>query len=735
MNKFKKSFKKIKLENLIKLLRSSPEEFFSELINSNVYSNNNYSAEQFWTAYNSLNKDEIVSLFPNSIPILKKVKGLNVFFQLNRFYGLEFEKERKKLQELKPTKEAFTKSIFLILDLGESQVLHGQEQTLPSYTVEVMTAAKQLLNEFSQQFKEQKGKGYSLEIFNCIAELLKIQMDKNLLNDFRDYYLWADLEVNENKTKGGFDLTLPKNENRKDNLVLLNELKTKWKRAYKAKEVQSLLSNEEHFKNVDLVFQTDKGMPVVYYTGNLEVKIETPGFTAKKIEGSKIPDMSSNDNEAASASLLPLLIEINMRVFHATLRTVLASIYQPNDNIDVHELQVNVGGDFFSLYEVFCAMSALTALGYNCGYLGQMDQSNIYARKNIFQQQIKSHYPEMATQDILAECDSFIVTNFTELEKDKDRAPYFLFEKKDILNVLKKIKNLKSRSDLSLEKLIHLFSDTASQLPYTVLYEVNGKYLINYTACLRFDLNRLLYDYYISEKIFNSKEKEGEEKLNADTYHSDREKQFNESICKLLEQIGAQTATIKFGKYDFDKLEGDIDSAGYFEKENLLITVQVKLSNVSPRSERRIAEWVTNDIKKKACVQVGKDLKRVSLEKGIELISSELGIKINKENLKIVPLVVTDNFFTDHRKYKAEDADVYFCCTSFFELEHLISGIKIYEKQDDWENLKENQSGLKLIELIEKNVFWSFLNSMIDDYTITNCTKSINAKGTMRMVI
>jgi hypothetical protein len=222
---------------------------------------------------------------------------------------------------------------------------------------------------------------------------------------------------------------------------------------------------------------------------------------------------------------------------------------------------------------------------------------------------------------------------------------------------------------------------------------------------------------------------------------------FNSAIEKLFRNLTPfALSSLKFpdakNLYDFGELQGDIDAIAYFENENLLIPVQVKLSNTSKNSERKKYQWVRDNIenielKDVAIRQVEKDLILLTNPSGLKFVSEKLELNktIISEGLKIVPLIMTDNFYVDHQEYTFSEKHQPVIVISFFEFEHLITNVRIDERQSNWNSLMVNKSGNELIRMIKENVFWEFIDKLIPDYTLKKSIKAVDEESRIHLRI
>lgn len=184
-------------------------------------------------------------------------------------------------------------------------------------------------------------------------------------------------------------------------------------------------------------------------------------------------------------------------------------------------------------------------------------------------------------------------------------------------------------------------------------------------------------------------------------------------------------------------LRGEFDAIAYFEEENILMPIQVKLSNTTPHSEKRKSEWVNNRIIGEVVDQIAKDVKLLQVKMGLEFIKEQLNIATvkNLEDAVIYPLIITDNFYVDHERFVYTDDGKQVICISYFELKHLLLNINIDNRQAKWDSFKENKSASYLMSLIEENVFWDFLNPLVGGVKMTKTLTVINKANRITLTI
>jgi hypothetical protein len=266
MSKKSNNFK-VSIADIIRLFQTSPEQGYQELISSSYYFHK--KAKNFWVAYLQLDHDKLSIQFPDSVETFNQVAWLKLFFDLNEFYETERAKNIEALITLNPDNNSFTKSLFLCLELGET---NSQPSNFLNYSEESLEAIKILLKEVLPLLTVENKTTYSLELAQLSNNLIKIQIDIALLAEFLDAFVWADFEMMIKENSKGFVLSLPNGKPKTENLFVLNQLKTIIKRDFKRKESHPKLSEEEHFKKVDPKLKTDEGLAIVYIEGGTSYK-------------------------------------------------------------------------------------------------------------------------------------------------------------------------------------------------------------------------------------------------------------------------------------------------------------------------------------------------------------------------------------------------------------------------------------------------------------------------------
>lgn len=729
---------KVSVADIIQLFQTAPEQAYEQLISSSYYFHKQPNI--FWEAYMQLDHDKLIKQLPDSVDTFNQMVWLKLFYDLKELYKTERAKSIEALTALNPDETSLIKSLFLCLELGETS---SQPSNFPNYTEESLEGIKILLRDVLPLLKRENETSYSLELAQLSNNLINIQVDIALLEEFLDAFVWADFEMIKKDNSKGFVLSLPDGKSKTENLFVLNHLKTFVKRDFKRKESHLKISEEEHFKKNDQKWKTQEGLATVIHSSNMTVTSQAPGTTSLQVENdSMLTDMTSEDPKKRDEAILKMMLHSQEQNFHYQFRNALSQIYQPNDEIDIHALHIELEANtFVSLFELLCAMSCLIARADAFRYMSEFPNSgSIKSIKRSVWDLINSQKPELSEKEKENMTNSEIVHHFKMFDEHYEQKTFFFFTEENILGWFAKVEELKTKSQKELKAIINLFSTFDSSLPFNPIYKLEDKYFFSYTTCGKFNLNQLLYDNYISDKLFNPNNKPQSAKpLVAETQKS-REIRFTNSLKELFKtHTPFVEAGLEYGdpklNYDFGDLKGEFDVIAYFEKENIIIPIQVKLSNVSPRSEKRKEEWIVNRIETKGIKQVVKDIKLLQSKSGLKYVADKLKTKNEIKAPLIYPLIVSDNFFADHLSFSFNENDDCVICVSYFELKNLLLNQKVHDKQADWLPLENNVVASRLIEAVESNSFWDFINEFADNFKYSKTLSAITEDWKIEMTV
>lgn len=716
--------------DIIQLFQSAPEHAFKDLIASGHYLRSKH-AKKFWDAYMQLDHHKLNQRFSDSVKTFNKVVWLKLFYDMHQLYESEKGKRIEELVKLNPDEASLAKSFFLCLELGEAS---NYSIDFPKYSEDSLAAIKVLFKEILPSLTSVAYTPFSVELVQISNDLIKIQVDIAMLFEIADAFVWADFEMRANENSKGFILGLSPDQKKKENLFILNHLKSMIKRNFKRKEAHPRISEEDHFKKYDSEFKTDEGLATVFIN-KVKIISQTEGTTSIQVEENFFEDLNSEDASKRDAATTKLLLKSQEQNFHYQFRNALSRIYQPNDEIDIHALHIEIDEDtFVSLYELICAMSCLIAMADAFRYLSDFSKGgSIKSIKQIVLDLIRPRNPSLSEPEIESLATSEVIHHFKILDEEYGEALFLFLKEETFLAWFRKIEELKSKSQKELKAIIKLFSSLDSPIPFNPLYKIEDKYYFSYASCVhnKFSLNQFLYDTYVSDKLFNPHRKKKHEKPLIDKTQKGREIRFTNSLKELLQTFTTFVeARLEFGDpnsmYDFGDLKGEFDVIAYFDKENVIIPIQVKLSNVSPRSEKRKEQWIANHIAKKGIQQVAKDVKLLESKSGLRFVADKLGCEHEIKTPLIYPLIVSDNFFADHLSFPYNEKGDAVSCVSYFELKHLLLSQKVHDNQSELATFEVNHAASYLIKSIESNSFWEFLNEFADNFDFSKSLVAIN---------
>lgn len=363
------------------------------------------------------------------------------------------------------------------------------------------------------------------------------------------------------------------------------------------------------------------------------------------------------------------------------------------------------------------------------------DNTDIQTIKNNIFQNFAKKYSALENKEKIFQSIKLIANNFKDIDEIKQ--PFSFHPKEYYFAIFKKIEDLKDKSDEELELILDLFSNNNGNVPFMPLFKLDNNYYLSWKICLNNDLNKILYDYFISKKLYvNQGVRDIELRKEISNNANLREKKFNISIKKLFSEFTNYVeANVEYpginDEFNFGELHGDFDTIAYFEDENILIPIQVKLSNSTIINTKNKLKWVDEKINRIATNQINKDLTILKIPNGngLKFISRIFNLNyVIPNDVKIYPLIVIDNFYCDHEEFIYSTKNDKVKCISYFELENLLGNVKIHPLQKDYFLMDENFSIKKFIEIIEQNLFWDFIEKIANEYSEESSITKINDK-------
>lgn len=721
-------------ESIAKQLHEDSGKFIELIIKERWYLLPRASAADFWQNFRDVVNskdflnDEIVYAH---CAFLSK---MNLFHDLYWIYQDNIQTQFELLQSLNPGKGILLKALTLVLEIGD---VFEQPDITPGYSFKSLKSFKSIIREYDPNKHRESESRYSLDLYNCVKQLIALKIDLETLLDFIGAYESAEFDLTQLEDGKGYELRQLESVPKMANQYVIERVKAEIKQNYRKREAHEGISREEHFKAIDPTFKTDKGFAAIAVSGATLVS-QPDGTTDLKLDENIFDKMNSNDPATQQKGFIESLFAFREQHFHYNYRHAMAEAYYPNDILNIHDYIIKTPrGKQVTLYDVFCATSCLVAVADNFRYFSQFPgHRGIVDTIPAIIETIKSVKPDIAEVELKKEIVDVIATHFESVEANT--VPFIFLSRKEIITQLRVIKELNNKSDEELGALIEIIVSAKNSMAYNPLYKVGDEYLFHYKACLQPNFNRMVYDYFISQNLFRNGTKSNKHDLDKSN-DKFREEEFCKAISRCLKKITVSSVSnLKFPKANeqfYTGHSGDFDGLSYFEKENCFLAIQVKLSNTYKKNENGKAIWVEDNIWNIAATQIEKDRQFLKSPNGLKFASKKLRLKSVPQNAQIFHLVITDNFYADHRIVAQSDRSAKALCISFFEFYNLFFNNRINSRQQEWENVVDKGSIKYFLQLISKNVFWKFLEEVVDEFRFSDQLKLINKQNSVRLTI
>lgn len=701
-------------------LFSKTEETYYKIVRSPASFYVDAGADVFWQEYSDFIKAHQADVTEDSFSYLKKIRGHSIFYNVKKGFEEKIESLFAVILACNPSIPVLLKAVYLIIELGNIHQRNKYQQALPIANDDTLQAAKEIITRYVKHKKKTVENVYSAELGECVMNLLCYQADLDSLLRIHDEFIWSEFELIEMENGDGYvvvpDSTIPKHQHS----YILNALKKEVKHLYHYSLSFTSLSNELHFKKNDPVWKTNEGFPGAFHSPGVQFTGNNPGVTSVEMPATFFEGFS--ENGLPEEKIVDLITAATSASFHYYLRRSLADAYKPNDTIDVKKLEVQLEDVFFTVYELMIAAGCISAYAENINYINQISRFDVEGLYSKFLNDPVIAAKQWNQQETMQQFTSFSITRFKELEEQEVTSPFVFLSAAKLLATLRKAEELRHKTEKQLTYLIELFCSLTNRLPWNPLYQTEEGYFIYIGKYIKNTLSRKLYDHFVSDELFNSnKANKAINKHTVAGYGKEREKEFTASLKDLFVRLTPYCEhSIDYQKSSYGgtpllKQKGEIDLLVYFKEEHLLMPIQVKLSNTTPRKERKKFEWVTTHLEK-ASLQLEKDMTMLKTEEGLAWASEQLNIRIKANGLRIEPLIVTDNFFADHSMQPLKKNERKALCVSYFEFRQLICGETVNELQEKWA-LFTSKPGNQLLHYLNNNIFWQFLKPLAERYT------------------
>ncbi len=694
--------KKISSEDLIELLTDAPGDGYFVLVTSRWVRFSD-DAQEFWDQVNG--NDPFFRALPRSIS--NRIKGLAIFHFGWSAYNRRKDELIEKLIDRAPSEADRLKCFLLMMDFAATNENLGSERRRSEISLQ---AIKLLMKELKEHFKDCTSNPVSIDEYTILKELLGIQTEILLLEEFQDHFIWSGFYLVTDKP--GYKLVHVSTILETQNDWKTQRLKQAVRNDFLDRKSQENISMEPHFRKHDKEWKTNEGFVSIFISKGTTVTAQPSGTTFMEVD-----EEHFDDNDTLLRSIISKQL---IQHFYSNYRQVLGRIYFPYDEIAIHEYTLKTSnGSEISLFELLCGIACIVAKARILSYLhGFCDEKNLTTLITALTNEIKKQQPSIENNELLRRIEYSIARDFEQLQKESMPTDYEPIEKGNLLGWLREVEELKEKTDEQLLGILDILSDVNSSVPFNLLYEINDQYFFDFRSGYIPDTSRMLYDFYASDRLFsNSQDFESQKEVGE--RQNQREQKFTKSISKVLGMITPHT--LAGFEYKLGAGKHEIDAIAYFPEENAVLVIEAKLCNVTPRRERKKWEWVNNHIKEKACKQIRKDLTFLKTRAGQEKLQEKLKIEVDSPTY--YKLIVTDNFLADHKWFKLSEEEQVLC-VSFFELECLIKNETVDENQEPWE--MPGHSTFKpiktLMQLLEDNVFWRFVNDRSNEIQLKSLT-------------
>jgi hypothetical protein len=124
-----------------------------------------------------------------------------------------------------------------------------------------------------------------------------------------------------------------------------------------------------------------------------------------------------------------VLLDSQEQNFHSQYRNALSQIYQPNDEIDIHALHVEIEKNtLVTLYELLCAMSCIIARADAFRYMSDYPYSgSVKSIKRSALDLISSQQPELSETEKESMANYEIVNDFKIVDEHFEGKTFFIF--------------------------------------------------------------------------------------------------------------------------------------------------------------------------------------------------------------------------------------------------------------------------------------------------------------------
>lgn len=736
---FENQIIKRKVSQILRLLEINPSEAFQRFLNLD-FDFSKLGTSLFWNSFNDFNLNRLRNIFPHFENVFDKLEILQFLYNLACMYNETKTKWIKEILSMNPDRQALLKALFVNLELGDAS---PQPSDFPSYSEDSLTALKNILSEISPQLVPDNSTGYSVHLAQLCRNLINAEMDMILVAKCHDYVSHGGMVLEPKNDGYGSVAKYPTKYSAERRLNILNQFKTGVSRQFQRNISQTNLSKLDHFKINDPLYKSDQGILSVLHNSNVSVSGLPEGTTSMQVDDSFFDELKSDDPEIRTKGSEKIIELLFKQSFNYHLRQALSGIYLPKDHVNAHQFRIRLVENLStSVFEFICVVSCLVAKAWTFQNLSDFPGSSIMSFKRALLYNLIHCYPDESQTILDDQTNSLIVHELSVIEKNHIPGAFHLFEMHQILSLLSEVEDLKQTPSNVLEAIVNLISNISGELPFNPIYKIDELYYFSYKSFTGFDVNRIIYDFIVSDRLFNVRKINSLE-LPREAYHKVREQSMVGELKLLFMNItpyviANETHHDVLGAINYITPQAEFDLIAYSKEENTFLIIQVKLSNIAPRTEKRKMDWIEKNIKCKAIEQLQKDLEFIQSDIGLLAIFNRFNLEVP---WKVQPptidlLILSESYLYDHEKVTMPNSEQKILCISFFELKNLILNQQVNKMQSELPIIIGSKRPIQLLKKsIEENVFWEFLNDDVEKYSFSHSTKVIEQQHSLEFRI
>lgn len=606
-----------------------------------------------------------------------RLRGLFELFQINRFLKESISEFLKYFNENGFSQQEFLIGSWKVFEIGRLNK-HFPKITSPFdkepqerklfYSYDGLSAQAlhriiKLLPKHEPGSDVRKG---SYEFMLNMDRWIGIVKDQIMFEDFVDAYSHGGFEFDFEKRKDVEVVVLKAGSAEVAKRTKRNAIKEQFRKEHYHYLSESGVSEDEYFQEVDPKFKTAEGLVSLYVSPGVTV-------TSQSQEGTtwmELPEeyWDLDDPDRSSSMALAIFMESQ---FNYSLRQNLQKSYWLSDETDTSRLILDLpNGEKVTLSKAMLAISFFAAQTSNIEYLRNFLWDHDRIGRKFLDEAMKGEGLDTPNHDLLQKVNDDLANLRIELEKEKNPRlmPGYMALKEDIL-----IDRLMALTKLNKEQVQGILELLVTQdFGLSPLVRSNEEYHWYPQDFIYHDVPQYFYSYFWRMKQYGGRKNKGKMEKAAT-----RARLVAEYLSDLFKEAGHKfaLAEVMFRQVDMPKKRRDIDVLVYDEKTNVALTIEIKLANTPQDNYFKRNRWKASRIDKKALEQVAMAKALLVDEKGGEWLQETFQLAKAPSDFEVKQLIVVDNFFFDHERFDLKNSGKdSVIVVSVFELQLLLRG-------------------------------------------------------------